>query len=87
MNTFPILFPLFEVTITKPVILSIYLICLVVLSIFVSPIFDESALRPIQSTSGDVCLYVCMSHPGNDASQWTRDLWSKGVSLILAYLN
>ena len=28
-----------------------------------------------------------MSHPGNDASQWTRDLWSKGDSLILAYLH
>ena len=24
--------------------------------------------------------------PGNHASRWTRDLWSKGVSLILAYL-
>ena len=24
--------------------------------------------------------------PGNDASQWTRDLWLKGVLLIVAYL-
>ena len=24
--------------------------------------------------------------PGNHASRWIRDLWSKGVSLILAYL-
>ena len=31
-------------------------------------------------------MYVCGSHPGNDASQWTRDLCSKGVSLILSYL-
>ena len=25
-------------------------------------------------------------HGGNHASRWIRDLWSKGVSLILAYL-
>ena len=34
-----------------------------------------------------VCVCECVSHPGNDASQWSRDLWSKGVSLILAYLH
>ena len=28
-----------------------------------------------------------MSYFGNDASQWTRDLWLKGVLEILAYLN
>ena len=33
-----------------------------------------------------VCMCVCMSHPGNDASQWTRGLWSKDVSLIVIYL-
>ena len=26
-----------------------------------------------------------LGSPGNRASQWIRDLWSKGVSLILAY--
>ena len=25
-------------------------------------------------------------HGGNHASRWIRDLWSKGISLILAYL-
>ena len=53
-------------------------------------IFTESALRPIQSISRDVrmcvCLFVCPSHPRNHASRRIRDLWSKGVSLILAYL-
>ena len=33
-----------------------------------------------------VCLCVCPSHPGNHASQWIKDLWSKVVSLILTYL-
>ena len=57
-------------------------------------VFTESALRPIQSISRDVrlsvclcvCLFVCGSHPRNHASRRIRDLWSKGVSLILAYL-
>ena len=53
------------------------------------PIFTESALRPIQSISRDVrlsvSLSVCPSHPRNHASRRIRDLWSKGVSLILAY--
>ena len=53
-------------------------------------IFKESALWPIISISRDVrmfvCVFVCPSHPGNHASRWIRDLWSKGVSLILAYL-
>ena len=53
-------------------------------------IFKESALRPILSIICNVrmcvCLCVCLSHPGNHASRWIRDLWSKGVSLILAYL-
>ena len=57
-------------------------------------IFTESALRPIQSISCDVrlfvclslCLWLCPSHPRNHASRRIRDLWSKGVSLILAYL-
>ena len=26
-----------------------------------------------------------LGQPGNHTSQWIRDLWSKGVSLILAY--
>ena len=33
-----------------------------------------------------VCLSFCPSHPRNHASRRIRDLWSKGVSLILAYL-
>ena len=57
---------------------------------FVNTTFTESALRPIQSVSRDVrlsvCLSVCGSHPRNHASRRIRDLWSKGVSLILAYL-
>ena len=31
-------------------------------------------------------LFCLTKHGGNHASQWIRDLWSKGVSLILAYL-
>ena len=57
-------------------------------------VFTESALRPIQSISRDVRIFVCLfvslsvcpSHPRNHASRRIRDLWSKGVSLILAYL-
>ena len=67
------------------------------LYIYMSPshaIFTESALRPIQSISRDVRMFVslslcpslCPSHPRNHASRRIRDLWSKGVSLILAYL-
>ena len=40
----------------------------------------ESAQKPIQSISCNVCLYdKCGWHPGNGASQWTIDLRSKGV--------
>ena len=49
-------------------------------------VFKESALRSILSISRDVRMFVCLSHPGNHASRWIRDLWSKGLSLILAYL-
>ena len=49
-------------------------------------IFTESAPRPIPSISRDVglcvCVYVCLSYLGSDASRWTRGLWSKGVSAI-----
>ena len=31
------------------------------------------------------CILGPTKHGGNHASQWIRDLWSKGVSLILAY--
>ena len=52
--------------------------------------FTESALRPIQSISRDVRIFVslcvCPSHPRNHTSRRIRDLWLKGVSLILAYL-
>ena len=31
--------------------------------------------------------WFCLTkHGGNHASRWIRDLWSKGISLILAYL-
>ena len=33
-----------------------------------------------------VCWFCLTKHGGNHASQWIRDLWSKGISLILAYL-
>ena len=32
------------------------------------------------------CWFCLTKHGGNHASRWIRDLWSKGVSLILAYL-
>ena len=32
------------------------------------------------------CWFCLTKHRGNHASQWIRDLWSKGISLILAYL-
>ena len=34
-----------------------------------------------------MCVYigVCPSHLINDASRWTRDLWTKGVLLILGF--
>ena len=33
------------------------------------------------------CWFCFTKHGGNHASQWIRDLWSKGVSQILAYLS
>ena len=33
------------------------------------------------------CCWFCLTkHGGNHASRWIRDLWSKVISLILAYL-
>ena len=32
------------------------------------------------------CWFCLTKQGGNHASRWIRDLWSKGVSLILAYL-
>ena len=32
-----------------------------------------------------VFKWVCIWHLKNDASQWTRDLWSKGVTIILEF--
>ena len=40
----------------------------------------------IESRCPSACLRVCLSLGGNHTSQWIRDLWSKGISLILAYL-
>ena len=34
-----------------------------------------------------VCLSICLCYRGKLTSRWTRDLWLKGVSLILAYLH
>ena len=39
-----------------------------------------------QKKSFFFCWFCLTKHGGNHASQWIRDLWSKGVSLILAYL-
>ena len=33
-----------------------------------------------------LCWFCLTKHGGNHASRWIRDLWSKGISLILAYL-
>ena len=32
------------------------------------------------------CWFFLTKHGGNHPSRWIRDLWSKGISLILAYL-
>ena len=32
------------------------------------------------------CWFCLTKHGGNHASRWIRDFWSKGISLILAYL-
>ena len=32
------------------------------------------------------CWFCLTKHGQNHASRWIRDLWSKGISLILAYL-
>ena len=32
------------------------------------------------------CWFCRTKHVENNASRWMRDLWSKGISLILAYL-
>ena len=32
------------------------------------------------------CWFCFTNHGGNHPSRWIRDLWSKGLSLILAYL-
>ena len=34
----------------------------------------------------DFCWFCLTKLDGNHASRWIRDLWSKGVSLILTYL-
>ena len=49
------------------------------------PFFTESAPRPSQSISHNVCLvFVCLSLPGNFASGWTGDFWLMSVLLILS---
>ena len=41
---------------------------------------------PIQSLSCVVCVYLCLCHHRNPASQWTGHFWLKSISLTLTYL-
>ena len=44
-----------------------------------------SGLKSPRKKKGFFCWFCLTKHGGNHTSQWIRDLWSKGVSLILAY--
>ena len=46
----------------------------------------ESCLKSPRKKKVFFCWFCLTKHGGNYASRWIRDLWSKGVSLILAYL-
>ena len=46
----------------------------------------ENGLKSPRQKKFFFCLFCLTKHGGNHASRWIRDLWSKGVSLILAYL-
>ena len=49
-------------------------------------LFTDWAPWLIQSISRNVWPSVCLPAFWNPASLWTRDFWSKNVSLIVAYL-
>ena len=46
-----------------------------------------SCLKSPRKKKRFFCWFCLTKHGGNQASRWIRDLWSKGVSLILAYLS
>ena len=46
----------------------------------------ENCLKSPRKKKDIFCWFCLTKHAGNHASQWIRYLWSKGVSLILAYL-
>ena len=46
----------------------------------------KSCLKLPQKKSLIFCWFCLTKHGGSHASRWNRDLWSKGVSLILSYL-
>ena len=46
----------------------------------------EICLKSPRKKSLFFCWFCLTKHGWNHASRWIRDLWSKGVSLILAYL-
>ena len=46
----------------------------------------ETTLLMIFSVFKKNWVFCILGPPGNHASLWIRDLWSKGVSLILTYL-
>ena len=48
--------------------------------------FWEVVLNCRAKKSFFFCWFCLTKHGGNHTSQWIRDLWLKGVSLILAYL-
>ena len=45
-----------------------------------------SSLKSLCKKKFFLWLFSLTKHGGNHASRWIRDLWSKGISLILAYL-
>ena len=46
----------------------------------------QNCLKLTQKKCFFFCWFCLTKHGGNHASQWIRDLWSKGVLLILTYL-
>ena len=46
-----------------------------------------SGLKSLRKKSYFFGWFCLTKHGGNHASRWIRDLWSKGISLILAYLS
>ena len=45
-----------------------------------------SDLRLPRKKNCFLCWFCHTKHGGNHASRWIRDIWSKGISLILAFL-